>query len=151
MGEWHCRGWGLERSASSKVGAGRCHRGTTVVIHQESFVTVETGAETGGKPCRREQVRPEQGGSRRGTAGRESAVSAMMSASDARCAMDRSSRRPASELTPWPQLARAGEGARHQAARSTQNAPAKRRFARPDDGFTMTIRTAEGASTGCTR
>src|SRR5262249_44206197 len=59
----------------------------------------------------------------------------------------RRSRRPVSEVTPWPQPARAGEGAIHQAARSTQSAPAKRGFAPPEVGLCMCVRGDERRGT----
>jgi hypothetical protein len=111
MGEVLCRGWGLERSVSSPVGSVPCLGGMMTMMHQESLVSGETGAGTEGRPCLREQPRPEQTGSGRGTVGRESTQAAIWSASDSRSERARSNRRPASEVTPCPQLARAGEGA----------------------------------------
>ena len=150
MGELHCRGgvWRGRRArrsdqASPSRGNGR---DTPGIVRDRRD----------GSGNRRQALPPRAGRARAGRLATRDGRAGIgrlghVSASDARYARDRSSRRPASELTPWPQLAQAGEGARHQAARSTQNAPAKRRFARPDDGFTMTIRTAGGPSTGCSR
>jgi hypothetical protein len=88
------------------------------MMHQESLETGETGAGTGGRPCLREHVSPVQTGSGWGTAGRESTGVARWSASDSRCERAVSNRWPASEVTPWPQLARTGDGVKHQIARS---------------------------------
>ena len=137
MGEVLSRGWGVEGSARSPVGSDRRHRGAIAMMHIGSLVISTTTAGTFGQPRPCEQEGPAQGRSRPGIAGRDAAGSSMRLASSSGWLVHRSSRRPACDVTPWPQPARAGIGASSQAARSTQNTPANRGFARPDDSFTI--------------
>jgi hypothetical protein len=136
-GEVPRRGWGRERSSHSPIGSGPREGATAAGRQPDSLVRFKAGTEAGGRPCRREQLGPEQAGAGRGAVGRGCAPQTTISDRDSRGEADRSSERSAFEVTPWPQLARAGGGAKHHAARSRKMAPANGRLACPDDRFRM--------------
>ena len=90
----------MERSISSSGESGPSQQGAAIVQHQGSLLTGDDGAGACGKPCPREQDGPEQGKSRRGSAGAESADSAAEYRSNSRSESDSRVDRLRFEVTP---------------------------------------------------
>jgi hypothetical protein len=90
----------MERSVSASRETGPSHQGATIVPHQGSLLTGDEGAGACGKPRPREQDGPEQGKSRWGGAGAESAGSAAEYPSKSRSESDSRDDRLRFEVTP---------------------------------------------------
>jgi hypothetical protein len=138
-----CRGWEMERSASFSAESGPFPRAATVVQQKGSVILIGIDvAGACGKFRPSEQPGPEQGRSRRGTAGVESAewINTSRSESDSRADRIRF------DVTSCPQLARTGEGATPPTTRSMQNAPAIHWFARLRNEESIATRTGEGTT-----
>ncbi len=146
-GDVLCRGRDEERSTSPSGESGPSQQGATIVQHQGSLLTGEDGAGACGKPRRCEQDGPEHGKSRRGPEGAESAGPAAEYRSTSRSESDSRADRLRFEVTPWPQAARADEGAKASTTRSMQNAPASQYFGRSRNEETIWTRVGQRPTT----
>jgi hypothetical protein len=133
----------MERSASFSAESGPFPRAATVVQQKGSVILIGIDvAGACGKFRPSEQPGPEQGRSRRGAAGVESAEYFSNSRSESDSRVDRIR----FDVTSCPQLARAGEGATPPTTRSMQNAPAIHWFARLRNEESIATRTGEGTT-----